>query len=247
MSAQPTATLALLIDGDNVTSQCVAKIFDKIAEYGTATVRRIYGDWSTPYLNGWKECLAKHSIQPIQQFANSGKNSTDIAMVIDAMDLLHAGRFSGFCIVSSDRDFTRLATRIREQGVSVYGFGERKTPDSFFNACDRFMYFDEHTIHDEISQVPPPAPAGETKAARFAGNSAALALLRMAIAAVGDDSGWARMSRIGQYLKVTDKDFKTKYGPLQKLIVSSGIADVDRTEYGRIVSVLLNSGSRKAA
>lgn len=136
-----TDTLALLIDGDNASPKVDSGLLAEIANYGTASVKRIYGDWTKPNLNGWKECLLEHSIQPVQQFAyTTGKNATDGAMIIDAMDLLYTGRFSGFCIVSSDSDFARLAARIREQGVTVYGFGERKTPRRFITACDKFVY-----------------------------------------------------------------------------------------------------------
>jgi uncharacterized LabA/DUF88 family protein len=134
--------LALLIDGDNVSPKIIAGLMAEIANYGTASVRRIYGDWTNPSLKSWKTCLLDHSILPIQQFAyTQGKNSTDGAMIIDAMDLLYTGRFSSFCIVSSDSDFTRLAARIREQGVTVYGFGERKTNSAFIAACDKFCLF----------------------------------------------------------------------------------------------------------
>ena len=137
------ATLALLIDGDNASPKIVAGLLAEVAKYGAAGVRRIYGDWTKPNLGGWKDCLLEHSIQPIQQFAyTTGKNATDGAMIIDAMDLLYTARFDGFCIVSSDSDFARLAARIREQGVTVYGFGERKTPRPFVTACDKFVYFD---------------------------------------------------------------------------------------------------------
>ena len=137
------ATLALLIDGDNASPKIVVGLLAEVAKYGVAGVRRIYGDWTKPNLGGWKDCLLEHSIQPIQQFAyTTGKNATDGAMIIDAMDLLYTARFDGFCIVSSDSDFARLAARIREQGVTVYGFGERKTPRPFVTACDKFIYFD---------------------------------------------------------------------------------------------------------
>ncbi|KAG4417633.1 MAG: hypothetical protein CMP47_06390 [Rickettsiales bacterium] len=150
------SNLALLIDGDNVSSKIIAGLLVEVANYGTASVRRIYGDWTSPYLKGWKECLLDHSITPIQQFAyTTGKNATDGAMIIDAMDLLYTGRFSGFCLVSSDSDFTRLASRIREQGVTVYGFGERKTATPFIAACDKFIYFDVFNVESEELEVPP--------------------------------------------------------------------------------------------
>ena len=130
-----SATLALLIDGDNASPKIVEGLLAEIAKYGTASVKRIYGDWTKPNLGGWKTCLLEHSIQPIQQFAyTTGKNATDGAMIIDGMDLLYTGRFDGFCLVSSDSDFARLASRLREQGLRVYGFGERKTPRPRRNA-----------------------------------------------------------------------------------------------------------------
>ncbi|ARS65996.1 hypothetical protein SMRU11_00745 (plasmid) [Sinorhizobium meliloti RU11/001] len=130
-------TLALLIDGDNASPSIVTGLLAEIANYGVASVKRINGDWTGPNLKGWKDCLVEHSIQRVQQFAyTTGKNATDGAMIIEAMDLLYTGRFSGFCIVSSDSDFARLAARLPEQGVAVYGFGERKTPRPFVTACD---------------------------------------------------------------------------------------------------------------
>src|SRR5471032_105642 len=148
------ATLALLIDGDNASQKIVAGLLAEVAKYGAAGVRRIYGDWTKPNLGGWKACLLEHSIQPIQQFAyTTGRNATDGAMIIDAMDLLYTGRFDGFCIVSSDSDFARLAARIREQGVTVYGFGERKTPRPFVTACDKFVYFDVLNVPGERKEA----------------------------------------------------------------------------------------------
>ena len=135
--------LAVLIDADNTSASVVEPLFAEIAKYGTASVKRIYGDWTSTSLQGWKKVLATFAIHPIQQFRNTvGKNATDSAMIIDAMDLLYAGRFEGFCLVSSDSDFTRLASRIREAGITVYGFGKRQTPASFVSACDKFIYFE---------------------------------------------------------------------------------------------------------
>lgn len=136
-------TLAVLVDADNASATVISAVLAEVAAYGTASVKRIYGDWTKPNLGSWKEQLLEHSIQPIQQFSyTTGKNSTDSAMIIDAMDLLYTGRFSGFCLVTSDSDFTRLAARIREQGLTVYGFGEKKTPKPFVVACDKFVYTD---------------------------------------------------------------------------------------------------------
>ena len=145
--------LAVLIDGDNVSPKFVAGLMAEIANYGNPSVKRIYGDWSSPTMKSWSECLPEHAIQPMQQFAyRAGKNATDIAMIIDAMDLLYTGRFSSFCLVSSDSDFTRLAARIREQGISVYGFGNRKTTNrALVNACNEFIYFDALPVRVEES------------------------------------------------------------------------------------------------
>src|SRR5215813_6320252 len=132
---------AILIDADNTSPRIAAGLFEEVAKYGEASVRRIYGDFSGQRLKSWAEILQKYAIDPHQQFAYvTGKNASDIALVIDAMDLMHSGRFDGFCLISSDSDFTRLAARIREQGLDVFGFGERKTPESFVKACRRFIY-----------------------------------------------------------------------------------------------------------
>ena len=141
--ASGVAAHAVLVDADNVPAARIGGVLAEVATIGTASVKRMYGDWTTPNLAAWKQVASEHVIQPIQQFANTkGKNATDSALIIDAMDLLYTRRFGGFCIVSSDSDFTRLASRIREEGVTVYGFGERKTPESFRNACDRFFYIE---------------------------------------------------------------------------------------------------------
>src|SRR3954468_4620945 len=140
----PDATrFAVLIDSDNTPASLSTELLEEIAKYGTPTIKRAYGDWTTPHLVGWKEELLRHAIQPVQQFAYTrGKNATDSALIIDAMDLLYAGNLEGFVIVSSDSDFTRLATRLRESGMTVYGLGRRSTPAPFVAACDRFIYLD---------------------------------------------------------------------------------------------------------
>ncbi len=173
------ATLALLIDGDNASPKIVAGLLAEVAKYGVAGVRRIYGDWTKPNLGGRKDCLLEHSIQPIQQFAyTTGKNATDGAMIIDAMDLLYTARFDGFCIVSSDSDFARLAARIREQGVTVYGFGERKTPRPFVTACDKFVYFDVlNAPGEQTSATPAAREEAKAMATKNARDKTLLALL----------------------------------------------------------------------
>ncbi len=141
MTSGQAQKLAVLIDADNAQPSIVEGLLSEIAKYGTANVKRIYGDWTDPHLKSWKEVLLLYSIQPMQQFRYTvGKNATDAAMIIDAMDLLYTNKFDGFCIVSSDSDFTKLASRIRESGLVVYGFGEKKTPEAFVSACDKFIY-----------------------------------------------------------------------------------------------------------
>lgn len=157
METSPQAQLAVLIDADNANAKRIDGLLAEVAKYGRATTKRAYGDWTTQNLGSWKQTLARHAIQPMQQFSNTkGKNSTDSALIIDAMDLLYTERFDGFCIVSSDSDFTRLASRIRESGLTVYGFGERKTPQPFVRACDRFIFVE--VLRDGEPDAPAEAP-----------------------------------------------------------------------------------------
>lgn len=241
MAAENSGTLALLIDGDNASPKIVVGLMAEIANYGTASVKRIYGDWTGPNLKGWKECLLEHSIQPIQQFAyTTGKNATDGAMIIDAMDLLYTGRFSGFCIISSDSDFARLAARIREQGVTVYGFGERKTPRPFITACDKFVYFDVLSAQAaEVEEAAAPAqnpvqakPAAAKATPKKVGlDKAARNMLTKAIIATADEDGRANLSQVGGHLAKQAPDFDARnYGfpRLSDLVKSSGIVDVER-------------------
>jgi uncharacterized LabA/DUF88 family protein len=166
--------IAVLIDADNVPSRIIAGLMSEVANYGTASVRRIYGDWTSPTMKGWRGCLLEHSIVPIQQFAyTTGKNATDGAMIIDAMDLLYTGRFSSFCLVTSDSDFTRLASRIREQGIQVYGFGNKhNTHRAFIAACNNFVYLNALPVSSDekeeeaaapgaLASAPPPPPPRE--------------------------------------------------------------------------------------
>ena len=242
MATDNSGTLALLIDGDNASPKIVVGLMAEIANYGTASVKRIYGDWTGPNLKGWKECLLEHSIQPIQQFAyTTGKNATDGAMINDAMDLLYTGRFSGFCIVSSDSDFARLAARIREQAVTVYGFGERKTPRPFITACDKFVYFDVlNAPAEEIDEAPvatpqKPAeakPAVAKAAPRKAGlDKAARDMLTKAVIATAEEDGRANLAQVGGHMAKQAPDFDARnYGfpRLSDLVKASGIVDVER-------------------
>lgn len=236
MAIDSAGTLALLIDGDNATPKIITGLLAEIANYGTASVKRIYGDWTKPNLNGWKECLLEHSIQPVQQFAyTTGKNATDGAMIIDAMDLLYTGRFSGFCIVSSDSDFARLAARIREQGVIVYGFGERKTPRPFITACDKFVYFDVLNTAGEQKEAEavaaPKATAAKPAPAKAALDRAALDMLAKAVTASADEDGRANLARVGAHLAKQSPDFDARnYGfpRLSDLVEASGTVEVER-------------------
>jgi uncharacterized LabA/DUF88 family protein len=239
------STLALLIDGDNASPRIVAGLLAEVAKYGVASVRRIYGDWTKPNLGGWKSCLLEHSIQPIQQFAyTTGKNATDGAMIIDAMDLLNTGRFDGFCIVSSDSDFARLAARIREQGVTVYGFGERKTPRPFVTACDKFVYLD-------VLQQDGAEDAGRAKPADRADRKTArdpqlLATLRAAIDAVSDEEGFADLGAVGSHIAKQLPEFDSRnygFARLSELVEASGIADVERPGDKRVL-IRLRRGRR---
>jgi uncharacterized LabA/DUF88 family protein len=185
--------LAVLIDSDNATASLTTELLEEIAKYGTPTIKRAYGDWTTTHLVGWKEELLRHAIQPVQQFAYTrGKNSTDSALIIDAMDLLYAGNLEGFVIVSSDSDFTRLATRLRESGMTVYGLGRRSTPAPFVAACDRFIYLD---LLSQEQQEPasddekPVAPLPNLKR-----------ILSTAISSTSKDDGWSNLSDVGSYL-----------------------------------------------
>ena len=196
------ARLAVLIDADNATSALAKELLEEAAKYGTPTIKRAYGDWTTPNLGGWKERLHRHAIQPIQQFSyTKGKNSTDSAFIIDAMDLLYAGNVEGFCLVSSDSDFTRLATRLREAGKTVYGMGERKTPEPFIAACDKFVFF-------EVLRGAGVAPGdGIRDAPDLRG------LLTHAIQETLRDSGWAPLSAVGALLSKTNTSFDARnYG-----------------------------------
>ena len=187
MSDEKIEKLAVLIDADNAQPSILDGLLSEIAKYGTANVKRIYGDWTLPRLKGWKEHLLQYSIQPIQQFGyTSGKNSTDSSLIIDAMDLLYSGKFDGFCIVSSDSDFTRLASRIREAGLIVYGFGERKTPKAFVSACDKFIFTEVLRSKDNGNEKISRKTTSELKQ-----DTKLVNLLRNAVEASSDDSGWA--------------------------------------------------------
>jgi len=240
MATENTARLAVLIDADNAQASITEGLLAEVAKYGTAHVKRAYGDWTAPNLRGWKDQLLAQSIQPIQQFAyTTGKNATDSAMVIDAMDLLYSGRLDGFCIVSSDSDFTRLAARLRESGMTVYGFGERKTPKPFVAACDKFLYIENlRFASDDVASDVPGAKSVKPKpatAAQLKGNTELVTLLRNAVDAASDDDGWAPLSSVGNIITNQRPDFDSRsygYGKLSDLIKATTLFDIERRSPG---------------
>jgi uncharacterized LabA/DUF88 family protein len=212
------ARLAVLIDADNSQPSIIAGLMDEIASHGIASVKRIYGDWTDTKLKGWKNALLEHGLHPMQQFAyTTGKNATDSAMIIDAMDLLYTKNFDGFCIVSSDSDFTRLASRIRESGIKVYGFGEQKTPKSFIGVCDKFI-FTENLRRDANHKEPITAKVKSD-------SKALLALVRNAVEDTTNEAGWSYLGSIGQNLINKSPEFDPRsygYKKLLDLIESLG-------------------------
>jgi hypothetical protein len=216
--------LAVLIDADNASARIASGLFEEIAKIGEASVRRIYGDFSGSRLKPWADVLSTHAIMPHQNFAyTSGKNASDIALVIDAMDLLHSGRFDGFCLVSSDSDFTRLAARIREHGTDVYGFGEQKTPESFRQACRRFIYTENLLPEAPASgkpEQPDSRPAAVTRPAKDA-----VPLIRTAISQLDADDGWVSLGVVGHRLAVLATDFDPRtfgHAKLSALVAKTG-------------------------
>jgi uncharacterized LabA/DUF88 family protein len=212
------AKLAVLIDADNTQPVIIEGLLDEVAKYGVASVKRIYGDWTSTNLRSWKDRLLEYAIQPIQQFSyTSGKNATDSAMIIDAMDLLYSEKLDGFCIVSSDSDFTRLAARLRESGRTVYGFGEKKTPRAFVSVCDKFIYTeilrgDYQEEADDDEQKPVAKRRKEFKLDRKLQK-----LLRDAVEDLADESGWAYLGGIGQKINNRSSEFDPRNYGFKKL------------------------------
>ena len=226
-SEQSQNRLAVLIDADNAQPLITEGLLSEIAKYGLASVKRIYGDWTTPSLSGWKSVLLEHSIQPVQQFRYTmGKNATDSAMIIDAMDLLYTKRFEGFCLVSSDSDFTRLASRIREEGLLVYGFGEKKTPKAFVSACDKFIFTEVLRFQENAESAVKPKTAIELKR-----DTKLVALLRNALDAASDESGWAHLGTVGSSIAKQAPEFDPRnygFSKLGELAAAIKLFDVDK-------------------
>jgi hypothetical protein len=234
MAVEPRSPrLAVLIDADNTSPRIADGLFEEIAKIGEASVRRIYGDFSRTSLKSWADILAKHAVIPHQSFAYAaGKNASDIALVIDAMDLLHSGRFDGFCLVSSDSDFTRLAARIREQGTDVFGFGTQRTPESFRQACRRFIYT-ENLIPGAVA----PERGAASGIEALEPPSAAIPPLRKVIEQVDDDNGWVGLGGVAHRLANLAPDFDPRtYGhaKLGDLVQNTGAYEIMRTEDGRV-------------
>lgn len=220
------AKLAVLIDADNTSASIAQYLFEEIAKYGIASVKRIYGDWSSHALNGWRDILLKHALTPVQQFAyTKGKDATDMSLIIDAMDLLYSGNFNGFCLVSSDSDFTPLASRIRASGLVVYGFGRQKTPEAFRQACDRFFYVENLGETDKNNtEMPPSTPATDDKpsatrpiVARQMDTATKNLLYKAIKDATDEDTGWAFVGKIGNVINQTRPDFDSRSHGYAKL------------------------------
>ncbi|GGB07725.1 NYN domain-containing protein [Allosediminivita pacifica] len=220
-----TRLLAVLIDADNTSPKYAKAIFDEIASLGEASVRRCYGDFSSQQMHGWSKVQAEFGIVPHHQPANTvGKNASDIALVIDAMDLMHSGRFDGFVLVSSDSDFTRLASRLREQGLDVYGMGMQKTPDAFRKACKRFIFLENLDAAPEKEAGPKPQTRRDLQEARD--------MIFKAMDAIEQDDDWYTLGEIGQFLTAADPDFDTRtYGKrkLSELITELKVFETKRS------------------
>ena len=231
-----TKKFAVLIDADNSSINAIASVLEEVAKYGIASVKRVYGDWSNDALKKWRDVLLPHAITPVQQFAyTKGKDATDMILIIDAMDLLYAGALDGFCIVSSDSDFTPLASRIRENGLSVYGFGKKSTPEAFKKACDKFIYIENMLADIEIKQqeedesinIQPKKTLTSDKSLENKAvpqnkensdipesmDRATLNLIYKAVKDNADENGWANLSMVGQYISAVKPDFDSRnYG-----------------------------------
>ncbi|MFO7612933.1 MAG: NYN domain-containing protein, partial [Clostridia bacterium] len=234
--------LAVLIDADNIPYANVKVMMEEIARYGTPTFKRIYGDWTRPNLSGWKRILLENSITPIQQYGyTTGKNATDSAMIIDAMDILYSGKVDGFCLVSSDSDFTRLAVRLREAGMKVFGIGEKKTPMAFISACDKFIYLEILKVpEEEETAKEEPAAARQNnikkRIHKLVGAKIprpVVKLIKTSIDDLADESGWAFLGDVGNLIMKKQPDFDPRnfgYLKLTPLIKAIEGIEIDERE-----------------
>lgn len=210
--------LAVLIDGDNIPSAYVKEMMEEIAKYGNPTIKRIYGDWTKPHLSKWKNLLLENAITPIQQYGyTTGKNATDSAMIIDAMDILYSDKVNGFCLVSSDSDFTRLATRLREAGMKVFGIGEKKTPNPFIVACDKFIYIEilKNQSDESESETTKAKRSQKTNLDKI--TPKVIKLISSTISDLADDDGWAFLGDVGNLLQKKQPNFDSRNYGFQKL------------------------------
>jgi len=229
--------LAVLIDGDNIPSKYLKEMMEEITKYGNPTIKRIYGDWTKPQLSKWKNILLENAINPIQQYGyTTGKNATDSAMIIDAMDILYSGRVDGFCLVSSDSDFTKLAMRLREAGMTVYGIGEKKTPGPFIVACDKFIYLE--ILHNDEAETPGKPKLNKSKFDTI--TPKVISFLKTSVNDAADEDGWAFLGDVGGILLKKQPNFDSRnYGfekltPMFKSIDSFEIEKRDQQSNSRI-------------
>ena len=227
--------LAILIDADNAPRTALREIMAEVAVYGTPTIKRIYGDWTSPSMGSWKPLLLEHAITPFQQYSyTTGKNATDSAMIIDAMDVLYSGHCDGFVLVSSDSDFTRLATRLREAGMKVYGMGEKKTPKPFIVACDKFVYIESLKAGESLSAAETPAPAEKPRkksASAPAPKEQDIGeLIAQSVEDLADEDGYAYLGDLGTLLLKKQPDFDPRnygFSKLSRFIASLGRFEID--------------------
>jgi len=235
--------LAVLIDGDNIPSAYVKEMMEEIAKYGNPTIKRIYGDWTNPNLSKWKKVLLENAIIPIQQYGyTSGKNATDSAMIIDAMDVLYSGKVDGFCLVSSDSDFTRLATRLREAGMKVFGIGEKKTPEPFIVACDKFIYIEilKYDSVENEEDITINKPSGKKNIDNI--TPKVIKLISLSISDLADEDGWAFMGDVGNLIQKKQPNFDSRnfgYMKLTPLIKSIKDFEIEMRESSRGKSKLI--------
>ena len=226
--------LAVLIDGDNIPSAYVKEMMEEIAKYGNPTIKRIYGDWTNPHLSKWKNVLLENAITPIQQYGyTTGKNATDSAMIIDAMDILYSEKVDGFCIVSSDSDFTRLATRLREAGMNIIGIGEKKTPEPFIVACDKFIYIEILRNKSDENESEPTKNKLADKNNIDKITPKVIKLIASTIDDLADDDGWAFLGDVGNLLQKKQPNFDSRnygYQKLTPLIKSIKSFEIDQRE-----------------
>ncbi len=233
--------IALLIDADNSPANKITLILDELSKHGIINIRRAYGDWKNPVLNGWVEVLHEHAIQPVQQFAyTKGKNATDSAIIIDAMDLLHGQRLAAFGIASSDSDFTPLAMRLRAAGLKVFGFGEKKTPPPFVNACTKFLFLEslgDTAREASPTNAPHSPPAARKTTNELRGDTRLVTHLRSAVSAVSDESGWAALSGVGSHIGKNWPAFDQRnygYAKLSDLVIASELFELRRDHHNHL-------------